>query len=98
MFHRIAWSTASHIPPLLRPASPPRSEVSPVLPLHGFGPQAGAFVRVLVPCRHRAEGVLGGAAVSAIASMIVDEAVALHVVVMENARAAHACESCYLAP
>jgi len=98
MFHRIAWSTASHILLSLRPASPPRSKASQVLPLHGSGPQADASVRVLVPCRHRVEVVLCGAAASAIASMIADEVVVLHGVVMESARAAHACESCCLAP
>lgn len=98
MFHQIAWSTASHILLSLRLASPPQSEASQVLPLHGFGPRAGASVRVLVLCRHRAEAVLGGAAASAILSMIVDEVAALHGAVRESARAAHACESCCLAP
>ena len=98
MFHQIACSTASHILLSLRPASLPRSEASQVLPLHGSDPRAGASVPVLVLCRHRAEVVLCGAAVSAIASMIVDVAVALHGAVMESARAAHACESCCLAP
>ena len=98
MFHQIACSAASHILPSLRPAFPPQSEASQVLPLHGSDPQAGASVPVLVLCRHRAGAVLGGAAVSAIVSMIGDAAVALHGAVMGSAKAAHACESCCLAP
>lgn len=97
MFHQIAYSAVSHILLSPRPAFPPRSEASQVLPLHGSDPQAGASVLVLVPCRHRAEVVLCGAAVSAIASMIADVAVAPPGAVMESARAAHACESYCLA-
>jgi hypothetical protein len=69
-----------------------------VLPLRGAGPQAGAFVPVLVPYRHREEAVLCVEEASAIASMIFDGAMALHGAVKESARAAHVCESCCLAP
>jgi len=98
MFHLIACSAASHIPLSLRPASPPQSEALQALPLRGVDLPAGASVPGLVLCRHREEAVLCGAAASAIASMIVDEAVALHGAVMGSARAAHACESCCLEP
>lgn len=98
MCHQIAWSTASRTLLSLQPASPPQSGASQALPLHGSDPPADASVPVPVPYRHRAEAVLYGAAVSAIASTIVDVAVALHGAVMESARAAHAFESCCLAP